>query len=100
AGSRYVRRVGILVDANLLDGGRRNGQSGNRDAINDQLRYTGADGAGVQERGNGRHVILVEDGPVFEQVLIDGDGVFVFTNVGGNLGRFGGVDTDLRNDLG
>ena len=97
AGPGKLRRVGILVDADLLDGRRTHAERAGFHTIHDQRRTARARGTGIQENGHPRYIVLIEHGKLFHEVRVHGRGIAV----GGRLGRdlaVGIVDGDFRGD--
>src|SRR5437763_1261625 len=60
--------IWILIDLDLLDGGRRNAQTAHFHAVDDDGRPAGAERPGVQEARQGRDDVLVHHRQTFEQV--------------------------------
>ena len=77
--------VGVVVDADLLDGGGGHAYVAHLHAVDDE---GGAGAAGVEEAGEGGDVVVVEHRQVVEHRAFDGDGVGVGAGLGGD-GAFG-----------
>ena len=71
AGPRVLRRVGILVDADLLHGRRAHVQRVHFHAVDDDGDATVAERSGIEKAREGHDVVVVEDRQTFEHALVD-----------------------------
>ena len=76
-GPGELRRIGILVDLDLLDGRRAHADAVGFGAVDHQRHAVGADGGRVQESRHHPDVVLIEHRKVLERRLIRRDGVEV-----------------------
>ena len=65
AGTGKFRGVGIVIDADFLNGGGGDACALHLDAVDDEGDAAGGAGSGVEEWGQGGDVVLVEDGELF-----------------------------------
>jgi len=78
AGIGEKNGVGILVDADFLNGGRSDAGSVGFDAVDDQRGAVGGRDIVVEEARERGDVVLVEDGNAIEGVAFEGVGALVF----------------------
>ena len=91
AGAGEFGGVGIVVDADLLNGGGGDACTLHLDAVDDEGDTAGGAGGGVEEGGESGDVVLVEDGEFFQVAAGDADGVAI----GGGVGREGLFCSDV-----
>ena len=87
AGPRVLRRVRVLVDLDLLDGGRADVQRIHFHAVDNGRHAAGSDRAWIEELRQRRDVVLVEDRQGLEHALVNSDRVEIFCRIGGHLRR-------------
>src|SRR5260370_2626366 len=98
AGPGKLRRIGILIDAHLLNGRGRDCRAGNFDAVNNELRAICAERSGIEDSRHGSDIVLIEDGHTFQKSLTSITAIAILGRIRGHLHRSRG-NRNLRNQL-